>query len=132
MGPMGFPGRPNRPEDGGERGGLFGGPNITLERALGNLGLSEKQQKEMQETLEAQTKKIRELAEQVRGAGKIDRQQLQERTEKIQKEVFDAMKKVLNDEQFKKLQEQFPNGRIPFPGPFGPGGERPGRPERDR
>jgi Spy/CpxP family protein refolding chaperone len=103
------------------------GPGIVLERVLGGLDLTEKQQKQVQELMESHSKKIRAFADQVRD-GKLSPQDVPDAVEKLQKELFGDFKKVLTEEQFKKLQERLPGGRFPFPG-FG-AGERPGRPER--
>jgi hypothetical protein len=119
-GPMN-PMNPRRPD------GNRPNPNATLERLLGDLQLNEKQQKGMQEALEVHGKKLREFSEQLRD-GKIDRKDVPEAMEKLQKELLADVKKVLSEEQFKKLQERLPNGRFPFPTPFGQG-ERPKRDE---
>ena len=83
--------------------------------------------------MEAQAKKMQEFAEKVRD-GKIERKDLPEAMEKLQKELNEQLKKVLTEEQFKKFQDRAPGGRFPFgPGGFGGfGGERPGRPKDDK
>ncbi|MCI0705222.1 MAG: hypothetical protein L0241_29530 [Planctomycetia bacterium] len=126
VGPMG-PGGPGRPGVGPMGPGGLGGPGIVLERVLGGLELTEKQQKQVKEIMEGHAKKIREFADKVRD-GKLEGTEIPKTVEKFQKELLEDFKKVLTEDQFKKLQERFPEGRFPFPG-FG-AGERPGRPER--
>jgi len=124
------PGRPGAPDDRGGRPAFPGFPGRPggnpLDRLLGGLNLTEKQQKEVEEITEAFSKKMREFSEKAR-TGKIERQEITETVEKFQKEMTEQLKKVLNEEQFKKFQERSPGGRFPFPGPFGPG-----RPSGDR
>ncbi|MDW8196399.1 MAG: hypothetical protein RMJ56_02210 [Gemmataceae bacterium] len=103
-----------------------------FERLFGGLKLTERQQGDLRELLEAQAQKMRDLADKVRD-GIIARRDIPQTIEMMQKDVLEKLKKVLNDDQFQRLLERLPEGRFPLPDLFGPGrpdGNNPRRPER--
>jgi hypothetical protein len=118
------PGQPDRPAEPG-RPGRPGGPGGPLEQAIKELGLNEKQLKQVTEIREGIEPKLREIMEQVRD-GKLERgPEVREKMQKLQAEMMKEIKDVLTDEQFEKLQEAIrkiaPGGR--------PGERRPDRPK---
>lgn len=139
-GPMGPPERPTRPGPQTPEPPPAPQPpqppapgrNPTFERLFGGLKLSDRQQGDIRELLEAQGRKMREFGDKVR-EGLIPRREIQETIDAMQKDVLENMKKILNDDQFQRLLERLPEGRFPLPGLFGPGrpeGDNPRRPEQ--
>lgn len=128
-GPMG-PGGPGGPGGMGERN--------PLGRVIGELNLSEKQEKQVKEIVAAHGKKMMEFGEKLRD-GTVDRQEAREGFDKLRGELTKELKDVLNAEQMKKFEAAMqgppggPGGRPGGPGGPPPGG-RPGvppRPEKD-
>lgn len=128
--PGGQPGQPGQPpgrEPGnppGERPGP-GGPGAErnpLGRILGDLNLTERQEKQVREIVEAHGKKMMEFHEKLRD-GKIDPKDAREGLEKLRGELGKELKPVLNDEQMKRFEALMQRG------PGGPG-ERPANPPR--
>lgn len=115
-------GRPNpnaNPPGPGE-----GRPNPMAE-LLQSLELNDKQAKQIQDILESQQQKMREIAAQIR-EGKVDREEARPKMEQHREELLKAVKEVLTEEQFKKFEEGFRN----MPRGPRPDGDRP-RPDRD-
>jgi hypothetical protein len=135
----------DRPGPGGPMGPGGMGDRNPIARALGELNLTEKQEKQAREIVAAHGKKMMEFGEKLRD-GTIDRDAAREGFEKLRGELMKELKGVLDAEQVKKLEAAMsgpggfggpggPGGRPGPGGPMGPGrpdgpppGERPGRP----
>lgn len=107
------------------------GDRNPLARVLGELNLSEKQEKQVKEIVAAHGKKMMEFGEKIR-EGKLEPMDARAGFEKLRGELTKELKEVLNAEQLKKFEAAM-QGPPPGPGgrPGGPGGP-PGGPERER
>ncbi|WP_439621835.1 hypothetical protein [Gemmata sp.] len=122
----------DRPGPGGPMGpgGPGGGPG-GMGRALGELNLTEKQEKQAREIIAAHGKKVMEFGEKLRD-GAVDREAAREGFEKLRGELMKELKGVLDAEQVKKLEAAM-SGPGGFGGPGGrPGGPPPGGGRRPR
>ena len=137
MGPMGErppmgPGGERPPMGpGGERPPM--GERNPMGRVLGDLNLTEKQEKQVKEIFDSHGKKMMELGEKIR-EGKLEPMEARASVEKLRADLAKELKEVLNPEQFKKFEavmQQGPPGPGGRPGGGAPGGPPPGRTERE-
>lgn len=83
-------------------------------RPMNDLGLNEKQQKQIEAIQQAAQKKLREVREQVE-ANNLDPMDARKKTEAIREALLKEAKEVLTAEQFEKFQERMPTpGRRPM------------------
>lgn len=140
-GPGSFPGQPGPPPMGVPGGPPMGPPAgrpgperapanpSPLRGALDELKLNEKQQAQVEKTIDGYTTKLRGLLEGVR-SGKLDREDLREAVPKLIAEATAELNRALTPEQRATLERLTPRGRPLFPTPFEYGVPGPGRPER--
>jgi hypothetical protein len=106
----GAPGFPPGPPNGfGPRPGGAAGPGAMIERAMKDLNLTDAQKTKMQDVLKAQGEKARETMQ------------------KMHEEFLKSLKGVLDEEQFKKLEKNFP--KPPAPGDLPGLSDKPKPPE---
>ena len=119
MGRQGGPGGFGGP--GGPRGG--GNP---LDQVAKELNLTAEQQPKFDAARQSMMDKSRALFQKVQ-SGDLDRESMMGEMMKVREGLLHDLKSVLNDDQYKKLEEAMKRG----PGPGGPGGGQPGgaRPE---
>ena len=90
-----------------------GQPGVNpFEAIVDDLGLNDKQRKQVEDIHEALRRKNDELREQVND-GKLDREEAHEKRKIMHEDMFKAMKSLLSEEQFKKFQESFRNAARP-------------------
>ena len=70
------------------------------------LGLNDKQRKQVEDIHEALRRKNDEIREQVND-GKLDREAAHEKRKEMHDDMFKAMKAMLSAEQFEKFEESF-------------------------
>ena len=113
-GGFGGPGGPGGP--GGQRGGFN-----PLEQVTKDLNLTPEQQKKFDAARQSQQDKMRGLFAEMQ-SGELDREGMMAEGGKLREELLKDLKGILNDEQFKKVEEAMKRG----PGGGGqPGGPRP-------
>ncbi len=117
QGGFGGPGGPGGP--GGQRGGFN-----PLEQLSKELNLAPEQQKKFDAARQSQQEKMRGLFQKMQ-SGELDREGMMAEGGKLREELLKDLKGILNDEQFKKVEEAMKRG----PGGGGPGGPGGARPE---
>ena len=128
----GEPGTNPRGPGGFGGGGGFGSASGSVDQALKDLDLSDKQKAKLEDIKVAQQKKLADLMEKSRD-GKLDREELRTTFEKNREEMLTDIKAVLTKDQIEKFEKALKDaqgggrggpggGGRGFPGGGGPGG----------